>query len=122
MRYQDALSAVREALRACGLTPNPNGEYAVYFNFTTKALTLHRRQLNSTTYVAVAGEEYIKANKRSLKKDGTPKYDFWIVGFNDFYQAFTFFMTLWQILWCRYGEFFTRSLDNSAKPTPTFPF
>ena len=109
-------------MRACGLTPNPNGEYAVYLNFTTKALTLHRKKLNPSNYLPVAGEEYIKANKKGLKKDGTPKNDFWIVGFDDFYQTFTFFITLWEILHCRYGEVFARAVDNSAKPTPTFPF
>jgi len=119
MRYQDALTAIREALRACGLTPNPNGEYVVYFNFTTKALTLHKRKIS---YPSVAGEEYIKAKPESLKRDGTPQNDFWIVGFDDFYQAFTFFITLWEILHCRYGKVFTRAVDSSAKPTPTFPF
>lgn len=117
MRYEDALRAVREALDICRVTPG-DGEYAVYFSFTLKVITLHRRSFDG--YVPVAGDNIV-ANERSLRKDGRPKNDFWIIGFSNFYEAFTFFIVLWNILRCRYGYFFGMAVDDSAKPHPFFP-
>lgn len=118
MRFENAVDAVKTALATCGLTPNPDGQFAIYVNFTTRALTLHRKHIN---YPLIQGEIFLRAKPQSLKANGIPKNDFWITGFNDFYQAFTFFIILWEILRCRYGQIFAIAVDKAAKPTPTFP-
>jgi len=118
MRFQDALEAVREALRVTGLTPT-GGNFVIYLNFTTKALSLHQR---SIAYPPLGQGNYIKAKPDALKQDGTPRNDFWIVGFTSFPEAFTVFITLAEILRCRYFERFAISVDRSAKPSPFFPF
>jgi len=114
MNFQTALTAAQEALRVCNITLHPEkSKYSIYVNFTTKALTLRQKQID---HPAVSNLPYIRA------KDGNPRNDFWIIGFTNFYEAFTVLIILWEILRCRYGEIFSLSVHNTAKPTPMFPF
>jgi len=114
MNLQTALSASQQALSSSNVIPDPNHyEYSIYLNFTTKALTLWKKQID---YPVVGNIPYIRA------KDGNAKNDFWIVGFKNFYEAFTVLIVLNELLRCRFGTIFALSVHNSAKPTNTFPF
>ena len=114
MNLSTALSASQQALNISNVMPDPNHyDYSIYLNFTTKALTLWKRRIN---YPSVNNIPYIKA------RNGNPKNDFWIIGFKNFYEAFTVLFILWELLRCRFGTIFALSVHNSAKPTPTFPF
>jgi hypothetical protein len=97
-------------------------KYAIYLNYTTKALTLHRIEKNSAVrnYENLPGYDYLVA--KNINENGRPSNDFWIVYFPDFPTAFTFFICLLEILRCSYGERFAFEVNKNAKPTPSFPF
>jgi hypothetical protein len=122
MRFEDAIRSVEDTIRKTGIRPTKEGKYAIYLNYTTKALTLHRIEENSAVrnYENLPGYDYLVA--KNINKNRRPRNDFWIVYFPDFPTAFTFFICLLEILRCSYGERFTFEVNKNAKPTPFFPF
>jgi hypothetical protein len=67
MRFEDATKSIEDTRKKTGIRPTKEGKYAIYLNYTTKALTLLRIIISKTLQVNCIFT--VKIHLRRLKKD-----------------------------------------------------